>query len=184
VVNRVVHAADGSSGRAEAIALVLLAVCGQEDDADFLFLDRGLVGLLDAGPDLGDVEALGGVGGDCDGLDEELVFAAGVERRVFFHGLQENLDLDIAPRFDAARVWAHAVPGRIGLGMDGLAGDSANILLWCSSLDFEGNGLVGRVGQAQDLGDLVGERACICMICQLGNCKLAVWTEGDGVAYA
>jgi hypothetical protein len=39
VVNRVVHAADGGSGRAEAIALVLLAVRGQEDDADLLFLE-------------------------------------------------------------------------------------------------------------------------------------------------
>jgi hypothetical protein len=181
VVNRVVHTADGSGGRAEAIALMLLAVCGQEDNANLLFLDRGLVGLLNAGPDLGDVEALGGVGGDCDGLDEELVFAAGVKRRVFFHGLQEDLDLDIAARLDAARVGAHAVPRRSGLGVGGLAGCGGNILLWRSSLDFEGNGLVGRVGQAQDLGDLVGERA---WICQPGNGKLAVWPEIDGRTYA
>lgn len=158
MVDRVVQAAGRSSGRGEAIALVL-AFCRQENDADLLFLDGGLVGLLDAGPDLGDVEALGGVGGDCDGLDEELVFAAGVERRVLLHGLQEDLDFDIAARLDAARVWAHAVPVRIGLGMAGLAGRSGDILLWRGGLDFEGNGLVCRVGQAQDLGDLVGERA-------------------------
>jgi hypothetical protein len=38
-------------------------------------------------------------------------------------------------------------------------GCGRNILLWCGSLDFEGDRLMGRVGQAQDLGDLVGERA-------------------------
>lgn len=43
--------------------------------------------------------------------------------------------------------------------MAGLAGRSGDILLWRGGLDFEGNGLVCRVGQAQDLGDLVGERA-------------------------
>jgi len=185
MVDRVVHAAGGSGGRGEAIAVVLLALCGKEDDADLLFLDRRLVGLLDAGPDLGDVEAFGGVGGDCDGLDEELVFAAGVEGRVFLHGLQEDLDLDIAARLDAARVWAHAVPGRTGLDVvglgDGLCGD---ILLWRSSLDLEGNCFIGGVGQAQDLGDLVGERACFRrVICQPGNGKLAVM-EGIGRTYA
>lgn len=184
MINRVVHAADGSSGRAEAIALVLLAVCGQEDNADLLLLDGGLVGLLDAGPDLGDVEALGGVGGNCDGLDEELVFAAGVKRRVLFHGLQEDLDLDIAARLDAARVGAHAVPGRSVLGVGGLEEDGANILLWRSSLDFEGNGLAGRVGEAQDLGDLVGERAWVWYV----SWGMASWLfgqrEGGGRAYA
>lgn len=84
----------GSGGGCDAIALVLLVICGQEDNADLLLLDGRLVGALDAGPDLGDVEALGGIGGDCDGLDEELVFAADVERRVFFHSLQKDLDLD------------------------------------------------------------------------------------------
>ena len=44
-------------------------------------------------------------------MDEELVFAADVERRVLLHGLEENLDFDIAGGFDAAGVGSYAVPG-------------------------------------------------------------------------
>lgn len=118
---------------------------------------------------MGDVEALGGVGGDGDRLDEELVFAAGVEGRVLLHGLQEDLDLHGARGLDATRVWAHAVPGRIGLDVVGdcYLGQGGNILLGRSGLDLERNGVIGRVGQAQDLGDLMGEGTWV--ICQLGE---------------
>ena len=71
-----------------------------------------LGGALNARPDLRDSEAVGSVGGDSDGLNEELVFAADVERRVLLHGLEENLDFDIAGGLDAAGVGSYTVSGR------------------------------------------------------------------------
>lgn len=109
-VVRVVEA--GSGGGCDAIGLVLLAVCRQEYNSNLLLLDRRLGGALNAGPDLRNSEAWGSVGGDGDGLDKELVFAAGVERRVLLHGLEKHLDLDIAGGLDAARVGSYAVSGR------------------------------------------------------------------------
>lgn len=75
-------------------------------------MDGGLGSALNARPDLRDSLAVGSVGGDGDGLDEELVFAADVERRILLHGLEENLDFDMAGGFDAAGVGSHAVSGR------------------------------------------------------------------------
>ena len=83
-------------------------VCGQETDADFLLLDRGFGILLDVAPDLADAAGVE-VGAHGDGLDEEFVATAGVRWRIFFHGLQEDLDFDVAAGFDAAGVWADAV---------------------------------------------------------------------------
>lgn len=109
-----------AGGGGDAVCLGLgLAVGGQEDDADLLLLDGGLGRRLDAGPDLGHGLAVGRVGGDGDGLHEELVFAAHVQRRVLFHGLQEDLDLDGAGGLDTAGVGAHAVPGSGVLGGGG-----------------------------------------------------------------
>lgn len=42
---------------------------------------------------------------------------------------------------------------RTGVGVD--------VLLGSGSLDLEGNRRAGRVGKAQDLGDFMGERACV-----------------------
>lgn len=85
-----------------------------------------LGGALNARPDLGDSLAVGSVGGDGDGLDEELVFAANVERRVLLHGLEENLDFDMARGLDTAGVGSYAVPGRgcvrSGWGSGGFVG--------------------------------------------------------------
>ena len=155
------------AGSGETVGLVL-AVGGQEDDADLLLLNGGLGGALDASPDLGDAGAFGGVGGDGDGLDEEFVFAADVEGRVLFHGLEQDLDLDGAGRLDAARVGAHAVSGRVELGLDRRRDSEAerSILLRRGGLDFEGDRLIAGVVQAQDLGDLVGKGAWDSEDCQ------------------
>jgi hypothetical protein len=42
------------------------------------------------------------LGGDGDGLHEELVAAFGVGGRVFFHRLQEHLHFDVVVGLDAA----------------------------------------------------------------------------------
>jgi hypothetical protein len=150
----------GSDRGRGAVALVLLAVCGKEDHANLLLLDGGLVGGFNAGPDLRDREALCGVGGDGDGLDEELVFAADVKGRVLLHGLEENLDFDMAGGLDAAGVWAHAVPGGRLLEVAGrVEFVEVDVLFRRGGLDLESDSGTGRVGQAQDLGDFVGERA-------------------------
>lgn len=63
----------------------------EEVDADLAFLD-GLFGrLFDRLPEGGDIGIL--IGRGENGLDEEFVTAFGVERRFFFHGLEENWDL-------------------------------------------------------------------------------------------
>jgi hypothetical protein len=142
-------------------------------------LDGRLGGAFNARPDLRDSEAVGSVGGDADGLDEELVFAANVERRVLLHGLEKNLDFDMAGGFDAARVGSYAVPGRacMRVGRAG-KGVKVDVLFGSGGLDLEGDRSACRVGEAQDLGDFVGEGACSQWICQPGGRKLAIWPVG------
>jgi len=47
-----------------------------------------------------------------------------------------------------------------------------------SGLDLEGDRRACRVGEAQDLGDFVGEGACSQWICQPGGRKLVIWPVG------
>lgn len=49
------------------------------------------------------------VGGDRNGLNQELISAFGIRGRLLLHRLQENCDLDLLPRLDATRIWADAV---------------------------------------------------------------------------
>lgn len=162
------------------------AVCWEESHTDLLLLDRALCGLLDVGPDLRDVvDVL--VGGDGNGLHKEFVAAAGVWSRVFLHGLEEHLYLDIAAGLDAARVGTNAVPG-IGycqlcasssFHIAGLRWRSEYVLDVClllrsGGLDFEGDGIAVGVVQAQDLADLVRERAWERIVSKLASC--AEWT--------
>jgi hypothetical protein len=74
--------------------------------------------------------------------------------------LEEDLDFDMAGGLDAARVWAHAVPEWRLLEVAG-RGEfvEVDVLFRRSGLDLESDSGTGRVGQAQDLGDFVGERA-------------------------
>lgn len=147
------------------------AVRWQECNADLLLLNGALRGLLDVGPDLRDVvDVL--VGGDGNGLYEELVAAAGVWSRILLHSLKEHLDLDIAAGLDAARVGTNAVPGvgycqfcaSSSLHLAALRRQSEHVLdmyllLRSGGLDLEGHGIAVWVVQAQDLADLVRERA-------------------------
>ena len=53
-----------------------------------------------------------------------------------------------------------------------------NALFGSGSLDLEGDRGACRVGEAQDLGDFVGEGACSQWICQPGGRKLVIWPVG------
>lgn len=54
-------------------------------------------------------------------------------------------------------------------------GAAVDVLFGSSGLDLEGDRSACRVGEAQDLGDFMGERACSQWICQPGGRKLAIW---------
>ena len=64
-----------------------LAIRRKEGDPNLLLLDAALGSLLNVGPYLGDIGRIV-LGGDGDGLDEELVSASGIWRWVFLHGLE------------------------------------------------------------------------------------------------
>ena len=57
-------------------------------------------------------------------------------------------------------------------------GAAVDVLFGSSGLDLEGDRGAGRVGEAQDLGDFVGEGACWKWICQPGGRKLVIWPVG------
>jgi len=126
--------------RSQCVGGRCTAVGWKPVDADFALLDRALGGLLNVGPDLSDIAVLGG-STDGDGLNQELVAAASVRRRVVLHGLKKYLDLDMLARLNATGVWADAV------------------LLGRSRLDLESDWILIAVGESQDLTDFVGERA-------------------------
>jgi len=87
-----------------------LVLGGKPIDANLSLNDGRLVGLVE---NVGNTcELL--VSGDGDGLDEELVAALGVERRLLLHGLKENGNLYILSRLDTTRVGANTVLLRSG----------------------------------------------------------------------
>lgn len=57
-------------------------------------------------------------------------------------------------------------------------GAEMDVLFGRSGLDLEGDRRACRVGEAQDLGDFVGEGACSRWICQPGGRKLVIWPVG------
>ena len=57
-------------------------------------------------------------------------------------------------------------------------GAAVDVLFGSGGLDLEGDRSACRVGEAQDLGDFVGEGACSQWICQPGGRKLVIWPVG------
>ena len=53
-----------------------------------------------------------------------------------------------------------------------------DVLFRCGGLDLESDRRARRVGEAQDLGDFVGEGACSQWICQPGGRKPVIWPVG------
>lgn len=58
-----------------------------------------------------------------------------------------------------------------------------DVLLGSSSLDLEGDRRAGRVGEAQDLGDFMGERAWVQGYVSRLVAKLAIWPADWAVGY-
>lgn len=85
------------------------AIGWKESDTDLLLLNAALGGLLDVGPDLGDVANIAG-GADCNRLNEEFVPAPRVWWWVLLHRLQQHLHFHALARLDATGVGAYAVP--------------------------------------------------------------------------
>lgn len=141
-------------------------VGGQEIDADLLLLHAALGGRLDVAPDGAGVGGVGG-GVDGDGLDEELVAAAGVGGRVLFHGLQQDLDFDSGFGRDFARVGAYAVSEARLLEFNklDLLGRFVAVLFRRGRLDFECDGIGTGIAEAQDLGDLLRKGAFMLSVC-------------------
>jgi hypothetical protein len=84
----------------------------------------------------------------------------------------------MAGGLDAAGVGSYAVPEEDVLEAAGtFKGVEVDVLFGSGGLDLEGDGRACRVGEAQDLGDFVGEGACSRWICQPG--VVASWLSGQ-----